>query len=311
MPSPLSSPTPSHPLDPALVVTRLRAAGCVFAEDEARLLLSTARDPAELDAMVQRRVAGLPLEHVLGWAEFRGLRIAVDAGVFVPRRRSEFLADQATALARTTLGPPAGPSSAPAGREKAGRGEPGVGDGGRRPVVVVDLCCGSGALAAALAAALVPVVGWCELHAVDIDPAAVRCARRNLAAAGGRVHEGDLYEPLPSTLRGRVDILIASPPYVPTEAIGLLPPEAREHEPLVALDGGADGLDVVRRVVAQAPRWLAPGGHLLVETSEQQAAQAAEAISRAGLTPRIATSRDRYATAVIGTRPAPPGSSTR
>lgn len=315
MPSPLSSPTPSHPLDPALVVTRLRAAGCVFAEDEARLLLSTARDLAELDAMVQRRVAGLPLEHVLGWAEFRGLRIAVDAGVFVPRRRSEFLADQAAALARTTLAIPAGPAPAPAGRGKPGGGKPGGGkpgdgwpgdgDGGRRPVVVVDLCCGSGALAAALAAALVPVVGRCELHAVDIDPAAVRCARRNLAAAGGRVHEGDLYEPLPETLRGRVDVLIASPPYVPTEAIGLLPPEAREHEPLVALDGGADGLDVVRRVVAQAPRWLAPGGHLLVETSEQQAVPAAEAISRAGLTPRITTSSDRYATAVIGTRPAP------
>lgn len=285
MSSPTSSPTPSSSLDLATIVTRLRAAGCVFAEDEARLLLSTARDPGDLDAMVERRVAGLPLEHVLGWAEFHGLRIAVDTGVFVPRRRSEFLADQATALARAALG---------------ARGA--AGDGARRPVVLVDLCCGTGALAAVLAAA----VGRCELHAVDIDPAAVRCARRNLAAAGGHVHEGDLYEPLPDALRGRVDVLIASPPYVPTEAIGLLPPEAREHEPLVALDGGADGLDVVRRVVAQAPRWLAPGGHLLVETSERQARPAAEAIARAGLTPRIATSRDLHATAVIGTAPTPP-----
>ncbi|MDF2711260.1 MAG: HemK family modification methylase [Nonomuraea muscovyensis] len=285
MSSPTSSPTPSPSLDLATIVTRLRAAGCVFAEDEARLLLSTARDPGDLDAMVERRVAGLPLEHVLGWAEFHGLRIAVDTGVFVPRRRSEFLADQATALARAALG---------------ARGT--AGDGTRRPVVLVDLCCGTGALAAVLAAA----VGRCELHAVDIDPAAVRCARRNLAAAGGHVHEGDLYEPLPDALRGRVDVLIASPPYVPTEAIGLLPPEAREHEPLVALDGGADGLDVVRRVVAQAPRWLAPGGHLLVETSERQALPAAEAIARAGLTPRIATSGDLHATAVIGTAPTLP-----
>src|SRR5206468_3881285 len=81
----------------SVIVTRLRAAGCVFAEDEAQLLISTARTPAELAAMVDRRVAGLPLEHVLGWADFCGLRIAVDSGVFVPRRRTEFLVQQAAA----------------------------------------------------------------------------------------------------------------------------------------------------------------------------------------------------------------------
>jgi len=91
-----------------------------------------------------------------------------------------------------------------------------------------------------------------ELYAVDIDPVAVRCARRNVAA-GGQVFEGDLYEPLPGALRGRVDILVANAPYVPTEEIRLLPPEARIHEPWVALDGGADGLDVQRRVAATAP----------------------------------------------------------
>ncbi len=247
----------------------LRTAGCVFAEDEARLLLSAARTPADLADMVERRAAGLPLEHVLGWAEFCGLRIAVEPGVFVPRRRTEFLVAHATALARQTAG---------------------------RRAVVVDLCCGSGALGVALAAALDQV----EVHAVDIDPAAVRCARRNLAATGGRVYEGDLYEPLPATLRGQVDVLVASPPYVPTEAIGLLPPEAREHEPLVALDGGADGLDIVRRVVAGASRWLAPGGHLLVETSERQAPRAVRIMARAGLAPRTAHSEDLMATAVIG-----------
>ena len=129
-------------------------------------------------------------------------------------------------------------------------------------------------MGAALAAALDRV----ELYAVDIDPAAVRCARRNVAAAGGQVYEGDLYEPLPATLRGRVDVLVANAPYVPTEAVGLLPPEARIHEPRVALDGGADGLDVLRRVAAAAPLWLAPGGHLLVETSERQAPQTVEAV---------------------------------
>ena len=105
----------------AEIVTRLRAAGCVFAEDEAELLISAARTPRELQEMVGRRVAGLPIEQVVGWAEFRGLRIAVEPGVFVPRRRTEFLVEQAAALARP-------------------------GD------VIVDLCCGAGAIAAALCA---------------------------------------------------------------------------------------------------------------------------------------------------------------
>ncbi|MFI9239183.1 putative protein N(5)-glutamine methyltransferase [Streptomyces sp. NPDC053079] len=255
------------------VVTRLRAVGCVFAEDEARVLLSTARTPAELAAMVDRRVAGLPLEHVVGWAEFCDLRIAVDPGVFVPRRRTEFLARQAAGLARRD---PAAPEA-----------------------VVLDLCCGSGAVGAALAAAL----GRVELHAADIDPAAVRCARRNVAAAGGRVYEGDLYGPLPATLRGRVDVLVANAPYVPTEAIGLLPPEARDHEPQVALDGGADGLAVQRRVTEAAPGWLAPGGHLLIETSERQAPRTIEAFTRSGLTTRVVSCDELDATVVIGTRP--------
>ncbi|MET9297318.1 putative protein N(5)-glutamine methyltransferase [Streptomyces sp. NPDC003077] len=257
---------------PASVVDRLRAAGCVFAEDEARLLASAARTPAELDAMVDRRVAGLPLEHVVGWAEFRGLRIAVDAGVFVPRRRTEFLAGQAIDLARR--------ATATAGR-----------------AVVVDLCCGSGAVGAALAAAV-----NCALYAVDIDPAAVRCARRNLAA-DARVYEGDLYAPLPADLRGRIDVLVANAPYVPTDSIALLPPEARDHEPRVALDGGADGLDVQRRVTAAASRWLAPGGHVLVETSERQTPWTVESFSRAGLVPRVVSCDELDATVVIGTRP--------
>ncbi|MGW3421108.1 putative protein N(5)-glutamine methyltransferase [Streptomyces phaeochromogenes] len=248
----------------AHVVTALRSAGCVFAEDEARLILSTARTPAELTVMVDRRVAGLPLEHVLGWAGFRGLRIAVEPGVFVPRRRTEFLVEQAVALA------------------------PGAS-------VVVDLCCGSGAVGAALAAALPGV----ELHASDVDPAAVRCARRNVGA-GARVHEGDLFEALPHDLRGRVGILAANVPYVPSGEVGLLPPEARDHEPLVALDGGGDGLDVLRRVAGEAPRWLAPGGSLLVETSERQAGPAVEILAGAGLIPRLEVSEELYANVVIG-----------
>ncbi|WP_327731237.1 putative protein N(5)-glutamine methyltransferase [Streptomyces sp. NBC_00487] len=250
------------------VVTALRAAGCVFAEDEAELILTTARTPDEAAAMVARRVAGLPLELVLGWAEFAGLRITVEPGVFVPRRRTEFLVEQALATV------------------------PGAS-------VVVDLCCGSGAVGAALAASLEAA----ELHAADIDPAAVRCARRNIAPRGGHAHEGDLFEALPARLRGHIDILAANVPYVPSGEVPLLPSEARDHEPLVALDGGTDGLDVLRRVVAEAPGWLAPGGHLFVETSERQTPLALDALRRSGLTARVAVSEEMYAHVVTGTRP--------
>jgi len=261
-------PVPPAPLPESAIVTRLRAAGCVFAEDEARLLMSQARTPAELAAMVDRRAGGQPLEHVLGWADFCGLRIAVDPGVFVPRRRTEFLVRRAVAIA-----PP-------------------------RPVIV-DLCCGSAAVGAALAAAL----DGAELHAADIDPAAVRCARRNVAAAGGRVYAGDLFEPLPAALRGRIGILAANVPYVPTAEVALLPAEARLHEPQAALDGGADGLDVLRRVAAEAPRWLAEGGSLLVETSARQAQAACQTTRRGGLVPLVARSAEFGATVIVATKP--------
>jgi release factor glutamine methyltransferase len=249
------------------VVTRLRAAGCVFAEDEARLLVDAAATPAELADLVDRRVAGFPLEHVLGWVEFRGLRIAVTPGVFVPRRRSEALVREAASLAR-----------------------PGA--------VVVDLCCGSGALGVALAAVVTPV----ELHAADRDPVAVACARGNVEAVGGRVHAGDLFDALPPPLRGRVDVLLANVPYVPSGVIAAMPREAREHEPREALDGGTDGLDVARRVLAGAPDWLRPGGSLLFETGERQAAAAVDVVVGSGLRARVVTDEDRGATVVVGTR---------
>ncbi|MFE7413480.1 putative protein N(5)-glutamine methyltransferase [Streptomyces laurentii] len=259
---------PIAPTEPAAdVVARLRAAGCVFAEEEAELLTAAAAGPAELDAMVERRAAGLPLEHVVGWAEFAGLRIEVDGGVFVPRRRTEFLAAEAVARAR-----------------------PGA--------VCVDLCCGSGAAAAVLLASIADV----EVHAADIEPAAVRCARRNVEPRGGRVYEGDLFAPLPNALRGRIEVLVANVPYVPSGEVALLPAEAREHEPLVALDGGADGLEVLRRVAAGAAEWLAPGGHLLFETSERQTGAAVAAVAAHGLTARILTDEDLYATVVVATR---------
>jgi len=242
----------------------------VYAEDEARLIIDTARTPIELADMLTRRAAGQPLEHVVVWAEFCGLRITVQPPVFVPRRRTELLVHEAAAVGQRVTA--------------AGR-----------PPVVVDLCCGSGAIGAALSEAL----GGAELYAVDIDPAAVRCARRNLADA--QVYEGDLFQPLPERLRGRVDVVVVSAPYVPTAEIRLLPAEARSHEPRVALDGGSDGLDVVRRVIAASPPWLAPGGHLLVETSERQAAPTVDAMAAAGLVTRVASRVETGATVVIGT----------
>jgi release factor glutamine methyltransferase len=259
-------------VDTSPVVARLRAAGCVFAEDEAALLAAAAATPEELDALVERRVAGLPLEHLLGWAEFHGLRVTVRPGVFVPRRRTEFLVDVAVSLAP-------------------------------RDPVVVDLCCGSGALGAAFASLLRPR----ELHAADVEPAAVECARLNLPDA--HVHQGDLYDALPSSLRGRVDVLLANVPYVPSEAVATMPPEARLHEPLTALDGGTDGLDLARRVAAGAPRWLAPGGTVLVEASERQAPVLAAVFTAAGLAARVHESEELGATVVSGTRshvPPPP-----
>ena len=140
-----------------------------------------------------------------------------------------------------------------------------------------------------------------RLYASDIEPAAVRCARENLTGIGD-VFEGDLFDPLPASLRGTVDILLVNAPYVPTSEIAGMPPEARIHEPQLALDGGGDGLDIHRRVAPEAREWLAPGGTLLIETSDRQSAQAVKFLEEAGLTARVAHSKKRGATVVLATR---------
>ncbi|MBX3092202.1 MAG: putative protein N(5)-glutamine methyltransferase [Cryobacterium sp.] len=255
------------PAETDALVARLRAAGCVFAEDEARLLAEAADSTGELDIMTERRVGGTPLEYILGWVDFFGLRIAISPGVFVPRKRTEFLVREAIAHASSGA-------------------------------TVLDLCCGCGAVGIAISSA----IDGADLSAADIDPAAVRNAEQNFAVFGGRVFEGDLFEPLPDSLRGRVDILTANVPYVPTESIALLPPEARDFEPLTTLDGGADGLDVLRRVAGEAPMWLAFGGHLFFETGDDQALAASGIITKAGLSPRIVTSDQFHSTVVVGSR---------
>ncbi|WP_353808446.1 putative protein N(5)-glutamine methyltransferase [Agromyces sp. SYSU T00194] len=258
---------------PTALVARLRAAGCVFAEEEAALLVEAATDASELEELVRRRVDGEPLEHLLGWAEFRGRHMAVGPGVFVPRRRSEFLAQLAAAACRGVAG---------------------------RPAVLVELCCGVAAIAAAAAAELQHAGVAVRVHAADLDPVAAGYARRNLAEFEGFVGVGDLDAPLPRDLLGRVDCLVANAPYVPTDEVAHMPREAREAEPLVALDGGADGLALHRRIAEAAPRWLAAGGVVLIETSARQAEASVALLSAVGLEAHAEVSEVHDAVAAVG-----------
>ncbi len=256
------------------LVHHLRAAGCVFAEDEAELLLDAAGGDGDvLRTMLDRRVAGEPLEHVVGWAEFCGLRIAVGPGVFVPRPRTEAIVAHALDL---------------------------IGDA--HEAVVLDLCCGSGAIGVALAHGVRARDRAVELHATDIDPIAVGFARRAIAPYGGAAHVGDLDAPLPESLRGRVAILTANVPYVATGDIDTLPREARDHEPLATLDGGEDGLEVARRVVRLAPTGLAPGGHVLIEVTPAQAPVLTDAARDIGLDPSLHSDEELDATVFVATR---------
>ncbi len=261
----------------ATVIAALRTVGCVFAEDEARLLLEAAGNGAgDLDTMVARRLTGEPLEVVLGWAAFRGLRVGVRAGVFVPRRRTGHLVERARELLQ--------PGDA-----------------------VIDLCCGTGAVGLALAHEVADL----RVHAADIDPAAVACARANLGDVGGTVYLGDLYDALPVTLIGRVAAVVVNAPYVPTGELALMPPEAREHEPPRALDGGPDGVTLHRRVAAGAARWLRPGGRLLIETGRRQASLTAAALRAAGFDVVVRRARDGVTAVVVGgLSPSPGGTVT-
>ena len=231
--------------------------------------------------LVRRRIAGEPLEYILGWAEFCGLRIRVRPGVFVPRRRTEFLVTRAAHLATQ-----------------------------HRHPLLLDMCCGSGAIGTALATRLRDV----QLYATDIDPTAVDCARENVGPRG-TVTLGDLFAPLPADLHGRVDLIVANAPYVPTAEIALMPREARLHETRATLDGGGDGLNLHRRISAEAPAWLALGGSLLIETSERQAARTADIMVQADLVSSIERSDEFDATVVVGTRspktPSPVGDTVR
>lgn len=248
------------------VAARLRSAGSVFAEEEADLLVAQLAGD-ELELAVQDRVAGEPLEHILGWAEFAGLRVVVRPGVFVPRRRTQLLLEQALAnLPRHGL--------------------------------LVELCCGSAAIATAVAAGRADV----SVLASDVDERAVSCARENLERYGGQVVVGDVASGVPDELVGRIDVLVANAPYVPTAQLAMMPSEARHHEPVRALDGGTDGTRIQDRVAAAAVSLLAPTGVVLVEASRSEAEQTAARMLWRGFAPEIVLDDELDATCVVGRR---------
>ncbi len=215
------------------VTTALRRAGCVAAREEAVEVLAAARgDQHALRELVTRRSAGEPLAWLVGAARFCGLSVPVCPGVYVPRPQSEALVREAILrLPRRGL--------------------------------AVDLCTGSGAVAAALAHARPEA----RVLATEIDPVAVACARGN----GVDVRAGDMTAPLPEEIRGRVDVVTAVVPYVPTGELRLLPRDVVAYEPLAALDGGADGTDLLARAAAESSGLLRPGGSLLLELGGREA----------------------------------------
>lgn len=221
------------------IVERLRAAGCVAAEDEAAELRAAARDDLHLGELLARRIAGEPLAWVTGAVTFCGIDLVIHPGVYVPRWQTE-------AVARAAAGCHAGGWA-------------------------IDLCTGAGAVAAVLEAHRSgPVI------ASDRDERAVACAEAN----GVRAMHGDLFDPLPTDIRGQVDVVVAVPPYVPTSIASVM----RTSEPAMAIDGGPDGLSVVRRIVAEAPVWLRRGGSLVVELGRPQVHTVTGELALAGFT---------------------------
>jgi release factor glutamine methyltransferase len=236
-------------------------------------------------ALVRRRAAREPLQHLLGQTAFRHVLVRVEPGVFVPRPETEVVAGAAIAEAQRIAA--------------------------TRSVVVVDLCTGTGAIAAAVAAE----VPGARVVAVDVSPAAVRLAGANLTAAGGgaaRVVSGSVAEPaLLAELTGGVDVVVSNPPYIPPDGVPV-DPEVRLHDPPLALyGGGADGLAVPRQVIETAARLLRTAGLLVMEHGDRQGEQVRAAVAGVGgfaeiRTHRDLTHRDRYVTARRRTRPTPP-----
>jgi release factor glutamine methyltransferase len=224
----------------------LARAGFIAAEEEAAELIAVAAgDQRRLESMLARRLTGEPLAWITGRACFCGLEIRVDPGVYVPRWQTEKLARRAVARL------------APSG-------------------IAIDLCTGSGAIARTLLAAR----PGSRVLASEVDERAVICARSN----GVEVFPGDLFEPLPVRLKGRVDVLVAVVPYVPTPDLPLLQRDTFAFESTLAYDGGPDGTAVLRRLLEASPDWLRPGGALLLELGGRQDNLLAGDLARHGYT---------------------------
>jgi release factor glutamine methyltransferase len=227
-------------VDRAAVVQRLQRAGCIAAGDEADALVAAAGTAEVLGAWVARREQGEPLAWITGTTAFCGRTLRIDPGVYVPRLQTQELAARAARLLPV-------------------RGR------------AADLCTGSGAVAAHLTATQQSAL----VVAVDRDPAAVRCARRN----GVRALVGDGGAPLAADA---FHLVTAVAPYVPTDEVRFLPRDVIAHEPRAALDGGADGLAVVRTVVTDAARILRTGGSLMLEIGGDQLEVATDVLSASG-----------------------------
>jgi release factor glutamine methyltransferase len=234
------------PSDHEALAAQLAAAGFVAADEEAEELLARAAADAELlDSLLQRRLTGEPLAWITGKVEFCGLEIRVDPGVYVPRWQSELLARRAVE---------------------------------RLPAngTAIDLCTGAGAIARTLSANR----PGARVVASDVDERAVACARGN----GVEAYQGDLFAPLPSALEGHVDVVVAVVPYVPTPDLQLLQRDTLTFESTLSYDGGRDGTDILGRVLADSPRFLAPGGAVLLELGADQPDALAHDLDRLGYT---------------------------
>lgn len=261
----------------AEIAARLAAAGVASPAAEARWLTEHAsghdsadwheiearaphaRAAARLEAMLDRRLAGEPLQYVLGAWSFRTLDLLVDRRVLIPRPETEWVVEVALRAARDI-----GLRTAPPRRSLPGAAA------SAPAAIVVDLGTGSGAIALSLAAELPGAI----VLAVDESGDALAVARANGAGNGiGSVEylEGDWYAALPATHRGTVDLIVSNPPYIAEAERDDLPREVVAHEPAAALFSGADGLDAIREVVGGAPTWLRPGGALVVEHGSGQA----------------------------------------
>jgi release factor glutamine methyltransferase len=222
----------------------LADAGFVAADEEAEELLARADGDAELlQSLVARRLTGEPLAWITGTVEFCGLEIRVDPGVYVPRWQSELLARRAVE---------------------------------RLPAngTAIDLCTGSGAIAATLMARR----PGARVVASDLDARAVACARSN----GVDAHQGDLFAPLPAALQGRVDVVAGVVPYVPTPDLPLLQRDTFTFESPLSYDGGDDGLSLLRRAISGAVGFLRHGGALLLELGAGQPERLAGELERLG-----------------------------